>query len=97
MRNPGRCQTTALAGVIGVEAQMHAICASRQSPRQPIVDHDARSRAACETDDVLDERGQVRRVEVALTNLNQVHASVDRVPHLVEEARSRGIRRRTAA
>jgi len=51
--------------------------AARQRNIQPIVDDDARSRAAGERHHVSHQRGELSGVEIALAHLNEIDAALD--------------------
>ena len=69
-----------------VAAQVHTVSAARERDVQSIVDDDAGRGAARDGEHVVDEPRQLRGVEIALADLNEVHARARRMTRLGQEA-----------
>jgi hypothetical protein len=61
----------------GVPSQVHTVGVTRHRDIQPVVDDDARGGSSGDADHARDERDELRGVDVAFPNLNDVDTGVD--------------------
>ena len=73
-----------------ISAEMHAVGTGRERDVETIVDQDARRRAAYGVDTRRHEARQRAALEIALTDLYEVHAGVRRGTHALDEGRLPG-------
>ena len=81
----------------GIAAKVHSGGSAGNGHIDAIVDHDTRWRAVSQRHGISHERRQIGRVEIALSDLNQIHAIVDRLFDLLQEKVSGAIKRNRAS